>query len=78
MGGQARGSRAEALSLHVVHVVQGSGESPGAEGVMLSSSGFGLGHGKPDESSQSCHTQGHAPNDSHAHQSIYGGMGGWS
>lgn len=34
--------------------------------------GFGLGYSKSDESSQSCHTQGHASNNGHAHQSIWG------
>lgn len=30
-------------------------------------SGFALGYGQPDESSQSCHTEGHASNNGHAH-----------
>lgn len=44
---------------------------PWAEAEVQSCSGFGLGYSKSDESSQSCHTQGHASNNGHAHQSIW-------
>ena len=40
---------------------------PCTDAGMPSPSGFGLGHSKSDESSQSRHAQGHASNDGHAH-----------
>lgn len=39
--------------------------------VQYCSGGFEFGYSKSDESSHSCHTQGHASNNGHAHQSIF-------
>lgn len=51
-------------------VPPGSQVSRGREQVRLPS-GFGLGDSQSNESSQACHTQGHATNDGHAYQSIW-------
>lgn len=65
-GGQGCGRAGEAMVRMDSSRGQRAGRLP---------SGFGLGDGQPNESSQARHAQGHAANDGHAYQSIWKGRG---